>query len=97
MTLPGDIVASEDKTYSSIIELGKKSVQTRFAVGGMTNVPYSALTFLPNGATTVGGPRDKLFITLWSEHKALRDDLPPKDFITIQVDSLTGGLQVYRP
>lgn len=95
--LPGDIIIAEIQTYSSIIGLGRKGVQMRAPVVGMAPVPYSSITFLPNGSTTAGGPRDKLFLTLWSEYKALKDDYPPKDFVTIQVDSLTGGLQIYRP
>ena len=98
--LPTKIIIDSGTTLSS---LWSSSTALNSSATGQTGVPgvraysYMAVRFRPDGSTNLpptGGP---WFLTL---HDALKGDkmaTPPPNFITLEIDPVSGELTVFRP
>jgi hypothetical protein len=56
--------------------------------------------FTASGATDLlptGGPSGSWFLTLHAETKGDGLSIPPPNFVTIQVDPVSGTLEFFRP
>lgn len=62
-----------------------------------TNYQSFAFRFLPSGATDLGLPARDWYITLHKEVDGTTRAEPPPDYATVQVDSISGSVKVYRP
>lgn len=93
--LPARIAISDDENFSSIFSLGEELKEDNFPATGGSTVDYVGIEIRANG-TINGPPSAKYFLTLWNENKAATEK-PPKDYATIQVDPVSGGVEVLRP
>jgi uncharacterized protein (TIGR02596 family) len=65
-----------------------------------TQYSYVAMHFTASGATDLlptGGPSGSWFLTLHAETKGDGLSIPPPNFVTIQVDPVSGTLEFFRP
>ena len=92
---PTGIVMSSDANFSSIVNLGSTGTENDFALEGIDSAEYVGVTVRANGSFD-GPPSEKYFVTLWQERDAA-GGIPPKDYITIQVDPVSGGIETFRP
>ena len=92
---PAGLALAGDTNLSSVLRLGKEGIDNRFPVEEVRPTPFVGVTFRANG-TIDGPPSEKYFVTLWSEREA-KIQTPPRDYITIQVDPVSGGIETFRP
>lgn len=99
--LPDGAVIAKSANLSSLLNTGLSPERTA-ASGTDPSIPnlgiayrYIQFTFRPRGNT------DRDITQKWFATVLLRrndnSDTPPSNFVTIQVDPVNGGLQIYRP
>ncbi|MEM0895707.1 MAG: Verru_Chthon cassette protein D [Verrucomicrobiota bacterium] len=93
--LPTRMVITDGEEFSSMFSLGEELTERDFPTTGGSTVDYVGIEFRANG-TIDGSPSARYFLTLWDENRAVREK-PPKDYATIQVDPVSGGVDVFRP
>lgn len=57
---------------------------------------YSAFRFLPDGSTNLP-PTKNWYTTLHSINDVIKDEVPPPNFFTLQIDPVSGTTKGYRP
>lgn len=82
-----------DSSRPDIIQGRGTDVGVRLPGAGL-NYNYRAFRFKPDGSTTLAEP---IFATLHSANMPPRGDAPPKNWFTVQVDSLNGQVRTFRP
>jgi uncharacterized protein (TIGR02596 family) len=95
------VVVVADVKYSSLLGLGEHEAGGGEGPG-VVGARYVAFDFLPGGSTNlpVGGdpPRMHWHLTLVRSRELARSDGGlPRDFVTVQVDPLTGAVRRLRP
>ncbi len=94
VTFPAPIVFSDDATYSSLFStpVSTEMAANSYPVPGYgQNYAYRAFVFKPEGST---GLTTNAFVTLIPENTSPGQG---GNFITIQIDSLTGRTRTFQP
>ena len=89
ISLPANIMISPDQDFTSVAKLPLKA-GPRSSDGA-----YHAFRFHPDGSTNLP-PDDQWFLTL-VERKPDSSLKLPENFITIQIDAVTGRLRTFQP
>jgi|GEM_PF-3311190 len=97
---PDTIVAKAVKRFSTILTEGREGQLAYLPAADARGVSFRAIAFKPNGGTAFVEPDQELFITLWDEvslvSKGAAEGLR-RNFVTIQLNPVSGGIQIYRP
>ena len=94
MKLPQNIVIAENTTLSAAIE--KTPTATMPTNSSMAGRAYTYLRIRPSGAVDPSLAMSNFFFAVVSSRSATNSALPP-NYVTIQVNPLTGTPLVYRP
>ncbi|PTX96161.1 hypothetical protein DB345_10205 [Spartobacteria bacterium LR76] len=96
--LSSPVIFSSDTTQSGMLTMTSQTSPVR--VGGYGNPPFVALRFKPDGSAIPASGNDPLsrnnsFLTLVMEGD--RSVAQGANFATLQIDPLTGRVQIFRP
>lgn len=96
--LPGNVVFSDQKDYSTIItdSAPLSGTEDSTAPGMLKGKQFAGFSFRPDGSTDLPANRPSC-ITLKSAFSQPTDDRPASNYVTIVLDSLTGRTLVYQP
>jgi uncharacterized protein (TIGR02596 family) len=95
--LPDTVIISEITAQNTIFDA---TVEEKEDLNSeQKNVPYRAITFLPNGQTDLNlDPGQKWFLTLYDGQAAAQaTDNLPDNYAVVQIDAFTGNARVLRP
>ncbi|MFV0338374.1 MAG: Verru_Chthon cassette protein D [Chthoniobacterales bacterium] len=98
---PPQVKISENTDYSNILDDSRSDITSGsgsdigLSLPGVgTNYSYRAFRFRPNGTTTLASP---IFATLQPSNARSEGNAPAANWFTVQVDSLNGSIQTFRP
>lgn len=99
--LPQGVILSEDPRFSTLLSSSNPNGGTA-NLPGFGEVPYKAVCFGSSGGTTLD-PRgseqgaDRWFVTLKAANAPSTADRPATNFITVEIDPVTGRTKYYQP
>lgn len=98
---PPQIKMSDSATYSSLLDHARSDItQSTGASSGVAlpgvgvDYSYRAFRFRPDGSTTLAS---SAFATLYPGNAPASGQAPAQNWFSVQVDSLTGAVQTFRP
>lgn len=95
--LPTGIVLAEEEEFSSLLSPATLSQDTE-DLPGQAAATYHSFRFKPDGSTNLDPSRaGGWFVTLRPESAELKANGLPANFVTIQIDPVTGLLRQFRP
>jgi uncharacterized protein (TIGR02596 family) len=99
--LPTAIIIDSAQSLSSLLDKNKRTKVTATAASPPlprvgTNYSYIALRFRPDGSTDLL-PTADWFLTLHSETNGDGLATPPANFVTVDIDPVSGTLKFFRP
>lgn len=102
--LPQPIIISGESKFSTLLSSANGSART-MTVQGQSGVEYRTVRFRPSGSTTLdprgaNGGSDRWFLTLATQVELTQNagqGRPATNFITIQIDPVTGRTKSYQP
>lgn len=95
------VVMMSDLQYSTLLSTENPNAGTA-TFHGQSDIPYKAVRFTPSGATNLD-PRgaadgaDRWFLTLKMRNATPGDGRPADNFITVQIDPVTGRAKTFQP
>jgi uncharacterized protein (TIGR02596 family) len=102
--LPTATIMVSDQKFSTILSdlnaSGRGTGSGESLPGISTPAPYKSVRFLPNGSTTLspnGAGGDKWFISIRSETATPRTDKPADNYVTVELNPVSGRVRTYRP
>ena len=97
--LPDGIILDSNAALSSVFDQSKRiKVTGTLSLPGIgTNYTYMYVRFFPDGSTDLLSTAAPWFATLHDETKGDNLNVPPANFITLQVDPVSGTITYYRP
>jgi len=98
---PAQVRMADSATYSSLLDQSRVDVtQGSGADSGVTlpgvggNYNYRAFRFRPDGSTSLAS---SAFATLYPGNAPTSGSAPAQNWFAVQIDSLTGAVQTFRP
>lgn len=97
--LPQGIIADSAPELSNILDTAKRTEKTGTdpLVGVGIEYTYMALRFKPDGSTDLSPTGGPWFLTVHDELSGDGLTTPPANFVTVEVDPISGTLKFYRP
>ncbi|NJK91536.1 MAG: Verru_Chthon cassette protein D [Blastochloris sp.] len=101
--LPEGVILSDNPVFSTILSNDNMDEGTQ-DLPGLPNTPYKSLRFTNGGSTTLnplgagsGASRDQWFVSVKAESAPEENNLPARNYSTVQVDPITGRTTIFRP
>jgi len=98
--LPPGIILLENQKFSTLLST-ENTLSGTNDLPSAASVPFKGVAFKSGGGTTLnpegtsGG--DGWFVSLKPENSAQESDRPAKNYLTVQVDPISGRTKVFRP
>ena len=95
---PTGVIMSDNRSFSSLMELPEKAGNIQRAFGSDISARYVAFEFLPNGGTNLDGSQPLWYVTLMEEvHEPKGSGKAPDNYACITVDAFNGSVKILRP
>jgi uncharacterized protein (TIGR02596 family) len=99
--LPTGIIFDSDPNFSTLLSAANPNGGSE-SIPGQSNTEYKSVRINAEGRTTldplgVNSGDDEWFLTLRSETGASTNGKPANNFITVQIDPLTGRSRTFQP